>query len=160
MTYIKWTPPLHSDELTLAEVYATLHANKQNQINFWVWLLENPQSKVHLSGAVDLFNHDCLHIVLARGLAPSDEAFVIGCTMGSVPTLKTWEIKLYKFFAHFIYPKVYRFNKTQLHIFEQALLATKKAGIQDLSHYDFHTNFNKKLGDIRQELGISKIIQP
>ena len=47
-------------------------------------LVENPNYKTSklFGGAVDLFTHDCIHVLLGRGLLPKDEAFVIGVLWG------------------------------------------------------------------------------
>ena len=57
----------------------------QEDVPLIIKLVENPKyftSKL-FTGAVDLFTHDCIHVLLGRGLLPKDEAFVIGYTMGS-----------------------------------------------------------------------------
>ena len=47
-------------------------------------LVENPKYDIGLfAGNVSLYNHDCIHLLLGRGLRVKDEAFVIGFTMGS-----------------------------------------------------------------------------
>ena len=55
-------------------------------------LTENPKysSSRVFTGAVDLFTHDCIHVLLGRGLLLKDEAFVIGYTMGSAKRMKRW----------------------------------------------------------------------
>ena len=56
--------------------------NKED-ISWLVWLIENPKSPFHLHGAVTLRDHDHIHVLLGRGQANDDEAFVIGFTMGN-----------------------------------------------------------------------------
>lgn len=48
-----------------------------------MWLLENPDSPLPFAGKIDLYRHDCLHLLLERGLSVEDEAFVVGFTMGN-----------------------------------------------------------------------------
>ena len=57
----------------------------QDSIPLIIKLVENPKyfTSRLFTGAVNLFTHDCIHIVLDRGLLVKDEAFVIGYTMGS-----------------------------------------------------------------------------
>lgn len=56
-----------------------------------VWMVENPESPFALAGAIDLYDHDCVHCVLDRGLLLPDEAFVIGYTMGNDSTFSKWD---------------------------------------------------------------------
>ena len=63
---------------------------RQENIPLIIKLVENPNyntSKL-FGGAVDLFTHDCVHVLLGRGLLVKDEAFVIGYTMGYALGLK------------------------------------------------------------------------
>ena len=54
-----------------------------SSIHWFVWLIENPKSPISLTGAIDLYNHDIIHILLGRGMDVKDEALVIGFTMGN-----------------------------------------------------------------------------
>ena len=50
----------------------------QGDIPFIIKLIENPKYDIGLfAGYVDLFTHDCIHVLLGRGLLPKDEAFVM-----------------------------------------------------------------------------------
>ena len=91
---------------------------KQKNISWLVWLVENPKSPFHLHGAVTLHDHDHIHVLLRRGQANDDEAFVIGFTMGNDDRIKSWEVKLFKFISRWFYPKAERFTKNQIKIFD------------------------------------------
>ena len=93
-------------------------AKKQKDISWLVWLIENPKSPFHLHGAATLHDHDHIHVLLRRGQANDDEAFVIGFTMGNDDRTKSWESKLFKFISRWLYPKGERFTKKQLKIFD------------------------------------------
>ena len=79
----EWIPWLENDDLTLREVYETLPGAGPEEIDQIVRLLENPASPYALPGASSLRVHDCIHILIGRGLLNHDEAFVIGYTMGT-----------------------------------------------------------------------------
>jgi len=87
---------------------------RQEQIPFIVQLIENPRFELPgieiFPGATDLPTHDCIHILLGRGLASIDEAFVLGYTMGSTNRLNATEEALYTFFARNFYPEGYKFG--------------------------------------------------
>ena len=88
-------------------------------IHWFVWLLENPKSPVSLKGAIDLYNHDIIHILLDRGMLNRDEAMVIGFTMGNSETTSSWVRWLFEFCARYLYPESYRFNEYDLLEFER-----------------------------------------
>ena len=79
-------------------------------IHWFVWLLENPKSPISLTGAIDLYNHDIIHILLDRGMLNRDEAMVIGFTMGNSETTSSWVRWLFEFCARYLYPESYRFK--------------------------------------------------
>ena len=83
---------------------------KQGQIHWFVWLLENPSSPISLTGAVDLYNHDIIHILLNRGMEVKDEAMVIGFTMGNSKSTSSWVRWLVEFCARYLYPEGYSFD--------------------------------------------------
>ena len=74
---------LYQSHLTLKDSLQSFKGDEQSDIPFIVRLLENPESIVPLPGQINLYNHDCLHILLDRGISLLDEAFVVGFTMGS-----------------------------------------------------------------------------
>ena len=82
-----WHHPLSKGANKLYTVLEGMQEFKlaQEDVPLIIKLTENPKyftSKL-FTGAVDLFTHDCIHVILGRGLLPKDEAFVIGYTMGS-----------------------------------------------------------------------------
>ena len=93
-----WHHPLSNDGSTLQSVLGTMRDFKlaQQDIPFIIKATENPKyitSKL-FTGAVDLFSHDCIHVLLGRGLLVKDEAFVIGYTMGSGKKMSRWRRNL------------------------------------------------------------------
>ena len=83
----KWYPQIERcKEMTLKQSLNEMENFKlrQEEVPFVIQLVENPRYDVGLfAGNVDLFTHDCIHVLLGRGLLVKDEAFVIGYTMGS-----------------------------------------------------------------------------
>jgi hypothetical protein len=95
---------------TLHQQLSTISLGKPEDIPRIVRLLENPQSFIALPGAITLYNHDCLHVLLERKTTPEDEAFIIGFCMGNDPATKPIHRLIFSFFAKYIYPQDYRFN--------------------------------------------------
>src|SRR5262245_56769531 len=85
----EWFVPLACGDRTLGEARRTLAeiGLAQSEVPYMVRLVENPRFDLPLvdsfHGATSLDTHDCIHILLGRGLLPKDEAFVIGFSMGS-----------------------------------------------------------------------------
>ena len=132
-------------------------AKKQKNISWLVWLIENPKSPFHLHGAATLHDHDHIHVLLRRGQANDDEAFVIGFTMGNDDRTKSWESKLFKFISRCLYPKGERFSKNQLKIFDSGfkygqskLNLYKRIGEFDWDKMDKNTPLDK----VRKSFGI------
>ena len=128
---------------------------KQGDVPLIIKLVENPKyftSKL-FTGAVDLFTHDCLHVLLGRGLLPKDEAFVIGYTMGSKKKMSRLRRKLFLFACRYLYPDGYRFYKEERLVFDEALKLGNECPT-DLPEVDFKNYLNKSLSEIRLDLGI------
>ena len=84
------------------------------------------------AGNVDLKTHDCIHVLLGRGLLPKDEAFVIGYTMGSTKKMPRWRRNLFMFCSKHLYPKAYRFGEEERFVFNMGV-ALGSANPTDLS---------------------------
>ena len=132
-------------------------AKKQKDVSWLVWLIENPKSPFHLHGAATLHDHDHIHVLLRRGQANDDEAFVIGFTMGNDDRTKSWESKLFKFISRWLYPKGERFTKKQLKIFDSGfrygqskLNLYKRIGEFDWDKMDKNT----PLDEVKKSFGV------
>jgi hypothetical protein len=72
---------------------------EQEEIPSMVQLVENPKFLIPgfrlFHSAVDLLQHDYVHIILGRNFLEKDEAFTIGFTMGTTNKVSATEEKLY-----------------------------------------------------------------
>ena len=150
-----WNPGLDNGDKTLAEIRATLPGNPPEDINALVRLFENPKSPIALTGAVSLERHDCIHIVLGRGLLSQDEAFVIGFTMGTSKDITEIEAAIFKNVAQYLYPKNYKFGKSDLIAYELGLETGRKSPTEKIYEFPFEDHNNWKLKDLRKLLNIS-----
>ncbi len=155
-----WHIPFSRDEITLREARASLSklGAKQEQIPLMVQLVENPRFDIPgfdiFHGAVDLKTHDCIHILLGRGLLAEDEAFVIGFTMGSTNKVTTLEENLYAFFSRHLYPKVFQFNDEAIRIFKDGTKLGYISDCQPLNQVNYDRYLDWKLRDIRQAIAL------
>lgn len=155
MNYADWNPGVDNGVETLRGVLATLPGNDSLDISFWVKLIENPRSPFSLPGAIDLESHDCIHALVGRGLLNQDEAFVIGYTMGNASKLKHWHINLYKYYAMYIFPKIYRFGERELVAFDLGVAFGKTRRTKDIHKVDLISMQDKTLGELRAKYDIN-----
>ena len=126
-----------------------------SKIHWFVWLLENPKSPVSLTGAIDLYNHDIIHLLLKRDMEVRDEALVIGFTMGNSETTSSRVRWLFEFCARYLYPESYRFNEHDLLEFEKGFAYgyTRPRRNIHLAKFDE----KKTVAKLRKEWGIKLI---
>ncbi|MGD1921339.1 MAG: hypothetical protein ACFCAD_22080 [Pleurocapsa sp.] len=153
-TYVNWNSPEISD-LTLKQVYQQANLDRQEDIHWIVKTFENPKSPIALPGKISLHNHDCIHIILGKGITPEDEAFVIGFTMGNDTKTKFWHIKLFKFLSRFIYPPNYRFNDRETKIFDLGFRYGQNLLFRNINSISFDDFYNYKINDLRALLAIN-----
>ena len=155
-----WFVPLSCADRTLRETSASLRAIglQQDDIPYMVRVVENPQFDLPLldifHGATSLHTHDCIHIVLGRGLLPKDEAFVIGFSMGSTGKVSTTEEFLYGLFARYLYPRAYRFTDDDFRVFKDAVRLGFISDCRSLCEADYSCYLDLPLRAIRDALGI------
>ncbi|MCG9893106.1 MAG: hypothetical protein MH252_18800 [Thermosynechococcaceae cyanobacterium MS004] len=140
--------------LTLGEAYRLFVKDEQSAIPLQVWLLENPNSPIALPGNVDLRGHDCIHLLLNRGMSNFDEAFVVGFTMGNCDAVKERHISSFKLFSRFFYPATFRFKEWHLRVFELGLMYGRKLEYRNLHLENFDPYFDMKISVLRQKFGV------
>jgi hypothetical protein len=154
-----WHHPLSKGNSLLHNVLDSMSQFKlkQEEVPLVIKLVENPKHKTSklFTGAVDLFTHDCIHVVLGRGLLPKDEAFVIGYTMGSSKKMKRWRRNLFMFICKYLYPEGYKFGEEERYIFYSGVMAGSRCPT-DLSRVDFTQLMDYKIQGIREKLGVDK----
>lgn len=159
-SYKDWYLPFRRDQLTLRQArqdLATVSAAAQ-EIPLLVQLIENPKFSIPgltiFHGAVNLDQHDNIHILLGRGLLAMDEAFTIGFTMGSTRRVSTAEESLYTLFAQHFYPKVYQMSRDDIDVFRHAVRLGHISACQPLDTVDFTPWLDRPLAELRQAIGL------
>ena len=100
-----------SNNITLKQALKEISIDEPEAIPWIIRLIENPCSPIALPGKISLYNHDCLHVLLSRGVTLQDEAFIIGFTMGNDPAINRFYVWVFKFISQFFYPRKYRFRR-------------------------------------------------
>lgn len=152
----QWSPGLDTDDMTMEEVMSTLPAAPPEAIPEEIKILENPESAWAFPGAISLERHDCVHILLGRGLLPEDEAFVIGFTMGTASDIQNWQYSMFRELAVHWYPKPYNFSPEDLYAFDLGFEKGKRSDAADLHLFPFEKFMEWEVGALRKQLGINK----
>jgi hypothetical protein len=150
-----WNPGLDNGNLTLGQVRATLPGNDPNAISFVVRLFENPKSPIAFKGAISLERHDCVHVLLGRGLLPQDEAFVIGYTMGTAPDISDWETAIFELITKYLYPHPYNLNDNHLIAYRIGLQAGRESAVKAIYDMPMEEYNDKTLAELRVMAGIN-----
>ncbi len=143
------------DTETLAIRKKEISVTKEEDSPWIIELLESDKSLLGLPGKISYYNHHCIHVLLNRGLSLSDEAFVIGFTMGNNPETKPWHLKIYKFVSRYLYPKGCRFSSLHFPVFDLAFNYGKSLDIQ-FDQIDFSKYQDYSVSQLRKSLGISE----
>lgn len=161
-SYKQWAIPLSQGDMSLGEALDDLSqlGAKAAEIPLIIQLMENPKYRMPgltlFHGAIDLYGHDCVHILLGRGLLPKDEAFVIGYTMGRSHRVGRTEARLFGWIAQHIYPGVYRFGPEEVQIFNDAVALGSIGQGPDLHTQNFRQQTQLSLRQLRQQLQIDE----
>lgn len=161
-SYKKFFIPISNTKITLKEALFEMHkiSSDPSDVPWIVRLVENPKLDIPgirvFNGAVDLFSHDCIHLILGRGMMPKDEAFVIGFTMGSTKKIFKFEKFLYHFVTEYLYPKPFNFTNQEHMVFDIAASIADVSSCKPLDKVDFTSMLEWSLEKIRDEIGIKK----
>jgi hypothetical protein len=125
-----------------------------------IQLIENPKYNILgiFPGRAHLHTHDCIHILLGRGLLVKDEAFVIGFTMGSSHRMTTLREKLFLFCSRYLYPAEYRFNQDDATVFKNGVHLAQIHPPLNLAHIDFEKYLDLPLREIRKKIGLDTLL--
>jgi hypothetical protein len=145
------------DHSTLKSAQASLKGDLASAIPRIVWLLENPKSPIALPGAIDLYGHDCMHLLLKQGFSSAHEAYVVGFTMGNSRQLRPIHLWILRFAARYLYPSPYRMSAEEIEIFNVGVKMGRSAPIRDLCDLDFHSFNDIPIAQLRQQLGLKMI---
>ncbi|MEL7027094.1 MAG: hypothetical protein AAGO57_07705 [Pseudomonadota bacterium] len=155
----EWQPGLDTDDMTLAAVLATMPAAEAADVPEIIRKYENPESPDALPGAISLERHDCLHVILGRGLHVQDEAFIIGATMGAASDINDDHVETFIRVSTTEYPKHWRFKDEHIGSYRLGIGFAQ----DNLHDADLHlTPFEDEpwqsmtVGEVRKRLGLTK----
>lgn len=159
LTWEEWNPGLDTDDMTIAEVLASMPAANADDVPEIIKKYENPDSPDALPGAITLARHDCIHVLLGRGLHVQDEAFIIGATMGAASDITDETVDLFIRVSTQEYPKHWRFQDEHVPSYRLGVgfavdnLPNKNLHLIPLEEEPWQS---MTVADARKALGISK----
>jgi hypothetical protein len=142
--------------MTLRAAYEGMPGDEASSMPWYIRAAENPASPVALPGAVDLFGHDCIHILLGRGMHAQDEAFVVGVTMGASARLTPWLQKIYMLWARCMYRQPYSFSRIDRVVFDVGVEFGRSQDVKPLHDVPWRDLLDSQLGELRKTLGIDR----
>jgi hypothetical protein len=152
------TYPAELDTLILKRAYQTLDGDPPSKIPFIVWLLENPESPLALPGCIDLYKHDCLHLLLKQGFTSENEAYVVGFTMGNDIRTNRIHLLIFKIAARVLYPEKYRLNDSDVDAFKRGFQMGQRVRVKNINQTSFKQWEYKVLREIRTEIGLEMAV--
>ncbi|MEZ6092590.1 MAG: hypothetical protein R3C05_32185, partial [Pirellulaceae bacterium] len=123
-------------------------------IPFVVRLFENPASWIRFRGAIDLDDHDVLHVLLGRGLQDQDEAFVLGFAMGTAKRVSWLQYRIFKTVLARLYPEPYRIPTYLLPAFDLGVECGQATGNKNLYKRSLHPLRQLSVAEARVQAGI------
>lgn len=154
--YKYWHPADHAHLEKLEAIYHTLPGDGNYDIPLIVRLMENPESWISFPGAISLYNHDMLHVVLDCGIRNFEEAFVVGFVMGNNIKTRNWHKALFKFIARNFYPINYRFSEHDEECYDLGFSFGQKTRYKNVNKVNFNLYLDEKVDKIRSNLKIDK----
>lgn len=155
----EWAPGLDTDQMTLRDVLDTMPAADAAEVPEIIRKYENPESPDALPGAITLARHDCIHVLLGRGLHVQDEAFIIGATMGAASDITEDIVDFFIKVSTTEYPKHWRFENDHI----ASYLLGVGFAVDNLPNKDLHLIpmeeepwQSKTVAQARKDLGIVK----
>lgn len=153
-SWLAWYPGLGSPSRTVKEVIESMPAAPDIAIPRVVKLFENPGSWLRFRGAIDLDDHDVLHVLLGRGLQDQDEAFVLGFAMGTSKRVGWIERRVFKFILARLYPEPYKIPAYLHPAFDLGIECGKETGVKDLFKLPLNNLTQMTLAEARERIGI------
>ena len=142
-----------TDIVTLREKLEEVTFKSNQKIPWIVKLLKSPRSLLALPGSISWENYNYLYALLNRNRTLQDEAFMSGFCMGNDPKTTLFHIGIFSFFSRYLYPRKYRFGKSDFFFFDLGFAYGKSLPIQ-FNLINFSKYKDISLSILRKEFGI------
>lgn len=160
VSYKDWHIPLQQSDITLQQalVQLTQIGTAQPESPLMLQIAQN--RKFQLAGfalipeTMEQHQHDCIHVLLGRGLLIADEAFTTGFTVASSKKITMTEEKLHAFLSRYLYPELRQLDEHAASIFRDAVKLAYISGCAPLDQFDYDAWLDQPVGKIREVVGL------
>jgi hypothetical protein len=155
-----WHIPYHHDALTLQAAIASLPQAELSQVEQTLMLeclsnLNSADTGFQLfHGDVDQHKHNCIHIVLGRGLLKMDQAFIFGFTLGSAKKGIMAEETLNAYISRHLHTSLASLNEEELAVFKDAVKLASISSCVALDRFNFADWQDQPIRVLRDVIGL------
>lgn len=159
-SYKSWHIPITNPDITLKSALDSVREIRSGAEDSLLMIKLSANPVLKQSGLsvfktdIDLLRHDCIHILLGRGLLEIDSAFTAGFTLGSSKKVTCSEPGVYAFIARHITPEVCPFSQDELAVFKEAVRLAYISGCSPLDLFNFSDWLDQPIGTVRDAAGI------
>lgn len=159
-SYQDWHVPYHHDALTLQAAVASLPEAASSQLEQTLMLqcLANQHSAATgcqlFHGDVDQHKHNCIHVVLGRGLLKMDQAFTFGFTLGSAKKGIMTEQTMNAFISRHLHASLAGLNEEELAVFKEAVKLASISSCVALDRFNFADWLDLPIRVLRDAIGL------
>jgi len=154
-----WHIPFHQDSLTLRDALTTVPPLKSAaELPLMLRLQRDPDlsflGQLVFRAGLDQRQHDCIHILLGRGLLPLDQAFTLGFTIGCSKKGSVPEHKLNGEVGRHFYRNIPLFNEAEGAVFREGIKLAYMSFCAPLENFDFAPWYDQTLCELRGAVGV------
>lgn len=154
-----WHIPLHQDVMTLGEALASLPAPAEMlESPLMLRLQRDPElsflGRLAFRVELDQHQHDCIHVLLGRGLLPMDQAFVLGFTIASSKKGSLPEHKVNAEIGRHFNTNAGLFSDTEYALFKEGIKLAYLSYCAPLENFDFRPWLEQSLRKLREAAGL------
>lgn len=153
-----WHIPYHQQAPSLQTALDTLHdvtAYQQQAPLMRQWAAHLKATPV-LHGGLNQQQHDCIQIVLGRGLLPTDEAFGFGFVLGSAAKGIMTEQALHAHISRYLHPMLLELAELDQAVFREGLKMAFISGCLALDRFNFNDWQEQPLRVLRDAIGLEQ----
>ena len=159
-SYQDWHIPYHEDVLSLQTALASLlevaptNPAQPLMLQWLDGLQGNNQGFQKCQTKLDRQQHDCIHIVLGRGLLDTDEVFTTGFALASACKGTMTEQSLNALISRSLHQQLASLNERELAVFRDAVKLAYISGCVGLERFDFSEWLDQPLRVLRDAIGL------
>jgi hypothetical protein len=154
-----WHVPFHQDSMSLqAALESVPPSSALMEMPLMLRLQRDPVlsflGQLVFRAGLDKHQHDCIHILLGRGLLALDQAFVLGFTLGSSKKGSVPEHKLHGEVGRHFYKNASLFSESESVVFKDGIKLAYLSFSAPLDSFDFTPWHDQTLRQLREAIGL------